>query len=237
MEDKIPLLDPETLEFPSIHTALKEPEGLLATGGDLSVNRLTRAYRQGIFPWYEEGQPILWWSPDPRTVILPGRFNISRSLRKVLKRNRFEVRRDTAFDTVIDICSEPRQRAQGTWITTEMKFAYKELHQQGLAHSVECYLHSELVGGLYGIAMGKLFFGESMFHHERDASKVAFAFLNRLLQQQNCPLIDCQLPNEHLASLGATTISRIEFQQYLDLYADHPQPINWDKLPTLLSPW
>ncbi len=237
MKDKIPLLDPDTLEFPSIHTALKEPEGLLATGGDLSVNRLTRAYRQGIFPWYEEGQPILWWSPDPRTVILPGRFNISRSLRKVLKRNRFEVRRDTAFDTVIDICSEPRQRAQGTWITTEMKFAYKELHQQGLAHSVECYLHSELVGGLYGIAMGKLFFGESMFHHERDASKVAFAFLNRLLQQQNCPLIDCQLPNEHLASLGATPISRIEFQQYLDLYADHPQPINWDKLPTLLSPW
>ena len=237
MTDKIPWLDPEKLEFPSIHTALNDPEGLLAVGGDLSVSRLTLAYRLGIFPWYEEDQPILWWSPDPRAVILPGQFNISRSLQKVLRQNRFEVRRDTAFNTVIDICSEPREYAQATWITTDMKIAYKELHRQGLAHSVECYLDSELVGGLYGIAMGKLFFGESMFHRETDASKVAFAFLNRLLAQQRCPLIDCQLPNEHLASLGAATISRIEFQKYLDLYANHPQPINWDKMPKLLSPW
>jgi leucyl/phenylalanyl-tRNA---protein transferase len=237
MTTRIPWLNADSLEFPSIHTSLSEPDGLLAAGGDLSVERLTLAYQQGIFPWYEEDQPILWWSPDPRAVILPGQFRVSRSLQKVLRRNRFEVRRDTAFEAVIEVCSEPRGYTEGTWITTDMKAAYKELHRHGLAHSIECFLDSKLVGGLYGIAMGKLFFGESMFHHETDASKVAFAFLNRLLQQQDCPLIDCQLANAHLTSLGATSMPRIEFQRYLDLYACHPDPINWGKLPTLLSPW
>ena len=237
MTDKIPWLDPDKLEFPSIDTALKEPDGLLAAGGDLSVRRLTLAYRMGIFPWYEEDQPILWWSPDARAVVLPDRFNTSRSLQKTLRQNRFEIRRDTVFRDVINRCSGPRNNSQGTWITCDMKHAYQLLHEQGLAHSIECFLDNELVGGLYGIAMGKLFFGESMFHLEKDASKVSFAFLCRMLQREGCPLVDCQVPNEHLASLGAVTISRTEFGKYLDLYADDPQPINWDILPTLLSPW
>tara|TARA_B100001964_G_C14097451_1_gene537691 strand:+ start:73 stop:798 length:726 start_codon:yes stop_codon:yes gene_type:complete len=233
----IPWLSINSLEFPSIHTALCEPDGLLAAGGDLSPERLAAAYKQGIFPWYEEGQPILWWSPDPRAVISPNQFRASRSLQKMLRRNKFEVRLDTAFNEVIERCSESRDNAEGTWISTEMKIAYKALHRAGLAHSIECFLDEVLVGGLYGIGIGKLFFGESMFHLETDASKVAFAFLCRLLSEQQCPMIDCQLPNAHLSSLGVTTISREVFESQLKLYADHEQPINWDILPTILSPW
>ncbi len=233
----IPWLSIDSLEFPSIHTALSEPDGLLAAGGDLSAERLALAYKQGIFPWYEEGQPILWWSPDPRAVIVPDQFSASRSLQKTLRRNKFKVKRDSAFDSVIEHCSEPRNYAEGTWISSEMEVAYRKLHRLGLAHSIETYMDGELVGGLYGLAMGQLFFGESMFHIETDASKVAFAFLCRLLSEQRCPMIDCQLPNAHLESLGVITIPRAEFETQLNLYADHHQPINWDILPTLLSPW
>lgn len=233
----IPWLDSELVAFPSIDSALREPDGLLAAGGDLSVARLSRAYQLGIFPWFEEGQPILWWSPDPRSVIFPDQFKASRSLARLLRKNKFEVRRDTAFNQVIDACSESRSYSQGTWITDEMKDAYRELHYRGIAHSIECYLDSELVGGLYGIGLGKLFFGESMFHRVSDASKVAFAFLNRLMVSNDCPLIDCQIPNDHLLSLGAHSIPRYEFKRYLQKFARHPDPIVWSTLPSLLSPW
>jgi leucyl/phenylalanyl-tRNA--protein transferase len=233
----IPWLDSKIVEFPPIDNALREPDGLLAAGGDLSVARLSRAYQLGIFPWFEEGQPILWWSPDPRSVIFPDQFKPGRTLARLLRKNKFEVRRDTAFNEVIDACSEPRSYSQGTWITDEMKEAYKELHYHGIAHSIECYLDSELVGGLYGIGLGKLFFGESMFHRVSDASKVAFAFLNRLMVRNDCPLIDCQIPNDHLVSLGARSITRHEFKRYLEKFARHPDPIVWSRLPTLLSPW
>lgn len=233
----IPWLNPESIEFPPIDTALSEPDGLLAVGGDLSVARLTLAYQLGIFPWFEEGQPILWWSPDPRSVIIPDQFRPNRSLTRVLRKNKFDVRRDTAFNDVIDACSEPRDHVHGTWITDDMKDAYKELHYRGIAHSIECYLDSELVGGLYGIGLGKLFFGESMFHRVTDASKVAFAFLIQLMDANNCPLIDCQIPNDHLVSLGANSVTRAEFSGYLRKFAQDPDPIAWTSLPTELSPW
>ncbi|MFP6808642.1 MAG: leucyl/phenylalanyl-tRNA--protein transferase [Pseudomonadales bacterium] len=233
----IPWLKTGTTDFPAIDSAMDEPNGLLAAGGDLSIERLLAAYSQGIFPWYEDGQPLLWWSPSPRAVICPSEFAPKRSLRKVLRQNKFEVRLDTAFDQVIEACSGPRDYAGGTWITNEMKEAYKALADIGVAHSFEVYLDAELVGGLYGIGLGKLFFGESMFHRVSDASKVAFAYLNRLMAQNECPLIDCQLPNEHLESLGASEISRQELKQYLNDYVDTETPINWALLPSILPPW
>ncbi len=233
----IPWLRSESLAFPPVETALREPDGLLAAGGDLSVARLKLAYQLGIFPWFEEGQPILWWSPDPRSVIFPNQFKPGRSLSRILRKNKFSVRRDTAFNDVIDACSDPRVYSHGTWITSDMKDAYKELHRQGIAHSVECYLDSELVGGLYGVGLGKLFFGESMFHWVSDASKVAFAFLVRLMDRNHCPLIDCQIPNDHLDSLGAKTISRRELAGYLQNFVTVTDPIEWTSLPTMLSPW
>lgn len=210
------LLDPNSadLRFPPVHLA--SPEGLLAIGGDLRAERLLEAYRHGIFPWYSEGQPILWWSPDPRMVLFPDRLKVARSLRKTLRAGRFRVALDTRFRDVMHACAAPRPGQHGTWITAEMVDAYCRLHELGLAHSVETYLGEELVGGLYGVALGRLFFGESMFARATDASKVAFVHLVRQLTRWGFTLIDCQVSTAHLASLGAEEIRRQEFLRHLD---------------------
>jgi leucyl/phenylalanyl-tRNA--protein transferase len=233
----LPWLDEKSLAFPPTFEALTDPPGLLAAGGDLSMPRLIKAYKKGIFPWFENDQPILWWSPEPRSVLFPDQFKISKSLAKTLKQNKFEVKWDTAFDQVIIACSRPRHYSEETWITHEMISAYIDLFEHGVAHSVECYLDSKLVGGLYGLAIGKLFFGESMFHTETDASKVAFAHLCRLMIEHDCPLIDCQIPNDHLSSLGATSISRVEFSEYLRNFTEVTDQPNWTTLPSTFPPW
>ena len=215
------------LDFPPVENALEEPNGLLAAGGDLSVERLTKAYQNGIFPWYEDGQPILWWSPNPRSVIFPDQIRVSRSLRKTLRKNRFQITLDKDFEQVIRACSGPRTGSQGTWITPEMINAYVELHRKGLAHSVETWLDGKLVGGLYGISLGKVFFGESMFSWESDASKVAFAHLCRQLHAWQFGLIDCQVPNEHIKSLGSVEIPLAEFKKLLSLNTSEPGPSVW----------
>lgn len=235
---KISWLDPLEIEFPPTCNALDEPNGLIAAGGDLSPERLLLAYRCGIFPWYEEGQPILWWSPAPRAVLFPEGVKISKSLRKTLRSNRFDIRIDTAFDQVLQHCSEPREYTAGTWITEEMKMAYRRLHRLGYAHSVECFVDDRLVGGLYGVGLGRMFFGESMFHHERDASKVALVWLCRLMLAERGPLIDCQIPNDHLTSLGAVDMEREIFENYLEQYAGPDiEPIDWAGLPARPGPW
>jgi leucyl/phenylalanyl-tRNA--protein transferase len=197
--------------FPPVEQATAE--GLLAVGGDLSVQRLLSAYRSGIFPWYGAGQPILWWSPDPRTVLFPEKLRVSRSLRKTLRRAEFEISFDRAFDDVLTGCTEPRPNKPqgGTWITPEMHAAYRRLHDTGCAHSIEAWREGRLAGGLYGVVIGGAFFGESMFARETDASKVAFVHLVRQLLRWNYRLIDCQIYSGHLASLGATEIPRREF--------------------------
>jgi leucyl/phenylalanyl-tRNA--protein transferase len=202
------------LRFPPVHLA--SPEGLLAIGGDLRAERLLEAYRHGIFPWYSEGQPILWWSPDPRMVLFPDRLKVSRSLRKTLRAGRFRVALDTRFRDVMQACAAPRPGQHGTWITPEMVDAYCRLHELGLAHSVESYLGDELVGGLYGVALGTLFFGESMFARATDASKVALVELVHQLKRWGFTLIDCQVSTAHLARLGAEEIRRHEFLRHLD---------------------
>jgi leucyl/phenylalanyl-tRNA--protein transferase len=209
------LLKPDStdLHFPPVHLA--SPEGLLAIGGDLRAERLLEAYRHGIFPWYSAGQPILWWSPDPRMVLFPERLKVSRSLRKALRAGRFRVALDTRFRAVMQTCAEPRRGQPGTWITPEMVDAYCRLHELGFAHSVESYVGDELVGGLYGVALGTIFFGESMFARAADASKVAFAQLVYQLQRWGFTLIDCQVSTAHLASLGAEEIRRSEFMRHL----------------------
>jgi leucyl/phenylalanyl-tRNA--protein transferase len=211
-------LDPDDPElwFPRVELALQEPNGLLAVGGDLSEDRLLLAYRSGIFPWYGPGQPILWWSPDPRLVLFPSRLRVSRSLVKTIRKGMFRLTLDRDFDGVIDACAAPRPGQAGTWITPEMKDAYRALHLAGYAHSVECWRQDQLVGGLYGIAIGRIFFGESMFARSTDASKVAFVGLVRQLSRWGFPLIDCQVHTTHLASLGAGTIPRREFIRVLE---------------------
>jgi len=211
-------LDPDDPEvwFPRVDLALREPDGLLAVGGDLSEERLLLAYRSGIFPWYGPGQPILWWSPDPRLVLFPERLRVSRSLSRTLRKALFTITMDQAFEAVIGACAAPRPGQSGTWITPEMKAAYCELHRAGYAHSVECWHGSELAGGLYGVAIGRIFFGESMFARFTDASKVAFAGLVRQLSRWGFRLIDCQVHTSHLASLGAETIPRDEFVRTLN---------------------
>jgi leucyl/phenylalanyl-tRNA--protein transferase len=206
----IPWLSEQT-PFPPVAQALAYPGGLLAAGADLSSRRLLDAYRHGIFPWFSAGEPILWWSPDPRMVLVPAEFKRSRSLRKTLRNGRHEVRFDTAFGQVMRACAEPRTGQAGTWIVEEMIAAYCELHRQGYAHSVETWLDGELVGGLYGMAIGRMFYGESMFSRHPDASKIALARLCTHLQDQGCELIDCQMNTPHLASLGAREIPRSEF--------------------------
>lgn len=217
----------DSLTFPPLPKALREPNGLLAAGGDLSADRLVAAYRHGCFPWFSEGQPILWWSPDPRTVLLPGELHVSRSLEKTIRQQRFRVTFDKDFAAVIKACAAPRAYADGTWITDTMQTAYNELHRRGLAHSVEVWDGEQLVGGLYGLAMGQLFFGESMFSRADNASKVGFVTLVRQLEHWGFVLIDCQMPTEHLHSLGARAISRLEFADYLAQHLDPPDIAAW----------
>ncbi len=215
MIPKIPL-------FPPIEEA--EDDGLLAVGGDLTKERLIDAYQRGIFPWYEVGQPILWWSPDPRLVLFPNEIKISRSLRKVLRKGRFEIRFDTAFQDVIKSCADVRiMQGDGTWIIPEMQQAYTELYHEGLAHSVESWLDGELVGGLYGISMGECFFGESMFSTINDSSKVALVALTEFSMQVGIKLIDCQVTTPHLLSLGAREIKREFFLQMLKKHLEFPK--------------
>jgi leucyl/phenylalanyl-tRNA--protein transferase len=202
-------------EFPPVELAMKDPDGLLAVGGDLSVGRLVNAYRHGIFPWYSDGQPILWWSPDPRLVLYPTQVIIHRSLAKTLRKQPFEVRFDNTFSEVIQACAGPRRDADGTWITNEMQQAYLRLHKAGYAHSIECWQDDRLVGGLYGIAIGKVFFGESMFSLVSDASKVALVYLCAHLIKWHFSMIDCQVETPHLINMGAVSIPREKFVQQL----------------------
>lgn len=220
-------LQRDTLEFPPLDKAMREPNGLLAAGGDLSPDRLVQAYRHGCFPWYQQGQPILWWSPDPRTVLLPQALHVSRSLAKLLRQQRYRVTFDQDFAGVIRACAEPRAYAEGTWITGSMQAAYIELHSRGLAHSVEVWDQDELVGGLYGLAMGQLFFGESMFSRADNASKVGFVTLVEHLRAWGFVLIDCQMPTQHLESLGAQSITRAAFAEYLSLHLDKSTCADW----------
>lgn len=207
----IPWLESATT-FPPVERALDEPNGLLCAGGDLTSQRLIRAYRQGIFPWYGKGEPILWWSPDPRMVLVPSEFKISRSLRRTLRAGHYEVRLDSNFPAVIQACAKIKRKDQaGTWITGEMQAAYTALHELGYAHSVETWVDDVLVGGLYGVAIGHMFYGESMFSNVSNASKIALAHLVRYLDSRDFGLIDCQMNTPHLASLGAREISRENF--------------------------
>jgi leucyl/phenylalanyl-tRNA--protein transferase len=219
-------LDPDNpdIGFPDVERALKEPDGLLAIGGDLSRARLLRAYSNGIFPWYGPGQPILWWAPDPRLVLPPEALRISRSLRKTLRQGAFRVTLDQAFEAVINHCAGPRANTSGTWITPEMAAAYLALHRQGYAHSVECWQGDRLAGGLYGVALGRVFFGESMFARARDASKVALVHLARQLSRWDFPLIDCQVHTRHLESLGAALLPRKQFTRLLRAACVLPAP-------------
>ncbi len=214
--------------FPPVSAALTEPAGLLAAGGDLSPPRLLAAYRRGIFPWYEDGQPILWWSPDPRCVLFPGDLKLSRSLRRRLRRGDFDVSFDCAFDAVISACAEPRSPSGGTWITNDMATAYNRLHALGWAHSTEVWQGGRLVGGLYGVAIGRVFFGESMFSRATDASKVALAGLVQALHPLGYEVIDCQLPSAHLERLGARPVPRSDFLNLLEQWcATATEPPPW----------
>jgi len=214
--------------FPPLERAQKDPNGLLAVGGDLSPQRLLDAYRRGIFPWYSDGDPILWWSPDPRMVLFPGELRVTRSLAKTLRNKPHEIRFDTAFDEVMRGCAAPRPDQGGTWIQPEMRAAYQRLHRLGHAHSAETWIDGELAGGLYGVSIGAAFFGESMFSRSRDASKLAFVALVRRLAAEGCGLIDCQMHTEHLASLGAREIPRREFARRVKDLVDYPRlPGRW----------
>jgi leucyl/phenylalanyl-tRNA--protein transferase len=221
--------------FPPPSRALREPNGLLAAGADLAVPRLLDAYRRGIFPWYSEGEPVLWWSPDPRMILVPDRLVVSRSLRKRLRRRDYEVRTDTCFQDVMRACAEPREDQAGTWISAEMVQAYVALHHAGYAHSVECWLDGALVGGLYGVSIGRVFFGESMFTRRSDASKVSLAHLVRQLERWSFGMIDCQMSTPHLGSLGGHEIPRAQFMRALEELVNYPtQKGRWrfdDDLP------
>ncbi|MCW8933902.1 MAG: leucyl/phenylalanyl-tRNA--protein transferase [Gammaproteobacteria bacterium] len=225
------LQDESTSAFPAVETSLDEPEGLLAAGGDLSIERLVRAYKEGIFPWYSDAEPILWWAPDPRFVLRPQELKISRSLGKNVRNNNFEIRMDTAFEEVISICaSQPRKNQPGTWITNEMKQAYINMHYAGHAHCVECWDGNELVGGLYGIHTGQVFCGESMFSKQSNASKIALVHLCQFLNLNGFKLIDSQVYTEHLERLGAKMISRAEYINILQQSHQVVMPDNWSDL-------
>ena len=208
--------------FPPVSRALREPNGLLAAGADLTVPRLLDAYRHGIFPWYSAGQPVLWWSPDPRMVLVPSAMKVSRSLKKRLRRREGTVRADTAFEAVMSACAEPRAHEGGTWITGDMAAAYAALHRAGYAHSVEVWIDERLAGGLYGVSIGKMFYGESMFSRATDASKIALAHLARQLARWEFGLIDCQMATPHLASLGAREIPRTQFLRAVAELVNYP---------------
>ncbi len=217
-------LDPNRPDapFPDVESAETEPDGLLAVGGDLSVTRLLTAYRQGIFPWYGEGQPILWWSPNPRTVLFPEHLKISRSLKKTLRKRAFTATLDRAFGAVIQACAEPRSDGNGTWILPELMQAYLNLHRAGHAHSVEIWQDDTLTGGLYGVALGRVFFGESMFSRTSDASKIALLHLVNVLSDWDYQMIDCQIHSRHLESMGAVQVPRRSFVEALNHWCSVP---------------
>jgi leucyl/phenylalanyl-tRNA--protein transferase len=220
--------------FPPVEVALSDPNGLLAAGGDLSVNRLLDAYRQGIFPWYSEGDPLLWWSPDPRMVLYLDELRVTRSLRRVIRSKQYAVTLDRAFLDVMAGCAAPRAGQDGTWITPEIVDAYSELADLGYAHSVEAWADGELAGGLYGVAIGRMFFGESMFARRSDASKVALAHLVWQLRRWKFELIDCQMTTSHLASLGAREVPRQVFSAQISrLVRQPPIPAPWQIDPNL----
>jgi leucyl/phenylalanyl-tRNA--protein transferase len=208
--------------FPPVQSALTDPNGLLAAGGDLDPDRLITAYRHGIFPWFSEDQPILWWSPDPRMALAPADIRVTRSLAKALRSSHFEVRADSAFRAVMQGCAEPRPDQEGTWINQEMIAAYSALHERGIAHSIETWMNGKLVGGLYGVALGRMFFGESMFSRVTDASKISLAHLARQLDRWGFGLIDCQVHTAHLASMGARVMSRSAFMRKLGELVNYP---------------
>lgn len=212
--------------FPALESALTNPDGLLAAGGDLSVERLLHAYAHGIFPWYSEGEPILWWSPDPRCVLFTGRVHVSRRLGRRMRQGGYELCFDAGFREVIQRCAEPRRRQPETWLDTDMIKAYEHLHREGHAHSMELWRNGELKGGLYGVSIGRVFFAESMFSREPDASKIVLVALCRQLADWGFPLIDCQVPNEHLISMGAELIPRTQFKTWLR-YVKQPGPRQW----------
>lgn len=238
---ELQLIQPgDPIQFNDVEMALDDStdfEGLLAIGGDLSPARVAAAYRSGIFPWFSEGEEILWWAPNPRAVLLPAEFSCSRSLAKVLRKNRFQVSVNQSFDKVIGQCAALRANS-GTWITEEMLMTYSKLHQQGAAHSVETWLDDELVGGLYGIRIGSIFFGESMFSTVSDASKVALAMLVRLCKDSGIPLIDCQQPSAHLSRLGSRLIKRQRFSELLTEQVDRPLAVpDWSCPPQVTGSW
>lgn len=222
--------------FPDIEEALQEPDGLLAAGGDLSSERLLNAYRKGIFPWFDQGQPILWWSPDPRCVLRPADFHVSKRLRRDVLHSSATLTFNQSFGEVVRACAAPRPAQQGTWITADMILAYEQLHAEGWAHSVEVWQDGQQVGGLYGLAIGKVFFGESMYSLEPNTSKIAMLGLSRFLLRNNIALIDCQVISRHLLTLGATMISRPDFRRELESACDPATRIrNWPPNPVDVS--
>lgn len=222
--------------FPPVNTALREPDGLLAAGGDLSPERLLAAYRRGIFPWYEEGQPLLWWCPDPRCVFRKGDLHTPRRLRRYLRNSTATVRINSAFAQVIRACAAPRRYAQGTWITPDMMVAYERLHRDGWAHSIEVWQDNVLIGGLYGVVIGRALFGESMFSTRSNASKIALLMLDRMLENGSLGVVDCQLQSSHLLSMGASVVPRADFNRMLDDLCDPPMRFeNWPIAPIKLA--
>lgn len=228
----LPWLDPMNAPvFPCTSRALADPNGLLAAGGSLEADWLLAAYSEGIFPWYEQGQPVLWWAPDPRLVLEPGRVVVSRSLRKLIRKQIYRISFDTAFMSVIEACQNSGGRENATWITSEMKAAYVNLHKLGHAHSVEVWHDESLVGGLYGIALGKAFFGESMFSAQPNASKLALVALSQQLEARGFGLIDCQVHSDHLVSMGAEALSRRDFQEALTVLLSREEQLGPWKTP------
>ena len=224
---KIPLLIGSAIKFPETNQALEDPNGLLAAGGSLNKETLLNAYKNGIFPWFEDNSPILWWSPNPRCILRPESFSPSKSLRKKIRKGGFEIKINSCFEEVISSCRLiHRKKQKGTWITNEMKDAYMELHRHGFAHSIECFVNNDLVAGLYGVSLGNLFFGESMFQRATDCSKLALVGLVQIMKENRSKMIDCQISNPHLLSLGATEVNR---ESFLDLLAEGllEEPIDW----------
>jgi len=231
-------IDPydESGGFPNVSLAMKEPNGLLAVGGNLSPKRLIDAYHKGIFPWYTDGQPILWWSPNPRAVLFPDKLNISRSVLKTIRKNHYRITLDTAFNQVITQCAQPRADGNGTWLTQQMILAYSTLNELGYAHSAECWLGEELVGGLYGVAIGRVFFGESMYSHCSDASKIAFIHLACQLKEWGYTVIDCQVHSNYLKSLGSIEIPRSDYINLINRWTRVPgQSEQWQLDNTLIK--
>lgn len=223
----IPLLGP-TDPFPPVHRAMDEPNGLLAAGGGLSATRLLAAYSRGIFPWFSEGDPVLWWCPDPRMVLPTDAVHVSQSLKRRLRRADYEITFDRAFTDVLQACAAPRRHEHGTWLVPSMRRAYQLLYERGAAHSLEVWMDSQLAGGLYGVALGRMFYGESMFSRRTDASKIALVVLSAQLSKWGFPMVDCQMQTTHLATMGAREISRNTFvKSVAELVVKPPVPLPW----------